>query len=86
MPHWREYLLVLTVNGLLAMTFWSSTNLDIIREKLDTQKWHQADSFNIAEVLGNQVFRDKNRINEEKNRMKDTKVEPPKRKPVPEGT
>jgi hypothetical protein len=81
-PYWREYLLAVTLNGLLAITYFASTNLDVIREKLDTQKWHEAGSFNIGEVLGDQVFRDKNRINEEKFRQKDTKVEPPKRRPV----
>jgi len=84
-PHWREFLLVTTLNGLLVITFQASTDLNIIRKKLDTQKWHEADSFNIGEVLGDQVFRDKNRINDEKFRQKDTKVEPPKRRPAGNG-
>ncbi len=67
-------LLAANIYGIVLLAFYFSPEKNIIEKNIDATKWRTSESFHLHQEIGDQVYRDKRRIVEEKNRQKDVRV------------
>jgi hypothetical protein len=69
-------LLAVNVGTITLLSFKSSIDFSLLDQCIDSSKWRKVESFAIHKEIGDQIYRDKRRIVEEKHRQKDSSHKP----------